>query len=103
FISWESASEEVMRLVYDRLVANGMTRFIVLDPMHDMAAIRRTAHLIRLAGGQEIVGALTYTLSEVHHDAFHPGLAAGMARCRDVARVSGKEPAGLRPPERAGT
>ena len=49
FISWESASEEVMRLVYDRLVANGMTRFIVLDPMHDMAAIRRTAHLIRLA------------------------------------------------------
>jgi oxaloacetate decarboxylase alpha subunit len=103
FISWESASEEVMRLVYDRLVANGMTRFIVLDPMHDMAAIRRTAHLIRLAGGQEIVGALTYTLSEVHHDAFYAGLAAGMARCRDIDRVYIKDPTGLLTPERART
>ena len=103
FISWESASEEVMRLVYDRLVANGMTRFIVLDPMHDMAAIRRTAHLIRLAGGQEIVGALTYTLSEVHHDAFYAGLAAGMARCRDIDRVYVKDPTGLLTPERART
>jgi oxaloacetate decarboxylase alpha subunit len=103
FISWESASEEVMRLVYDRLVANGMTRFIVLDPMHDMAAIRRTAHLIRLAGGQEIVGALTYTLSEVHDDAFYAGLAAGMARCRDIDRVYIKDPTGLLTPERART
>jgi oxaloacetate decarboxylase alpha subunit len=103
FISWESASEEVMRLVYDRLVANGMTRFIVLDPMHDMAAIRRTAHLIRLAGGQEIIGALTYTLSEVHHDAFYARLAAGMARCRDIDRVYVKDPAGLLTPERART
>jgi oxaloacetate decarboxylase alpha subunit len=103
FISWESASEEVMRLVYDRLVANGMTRFIVLDPMHDMAAIRRTARLIRLAGGQEIVGALTYTLSEVHTDAFYAGLAAGMARCRDIDRAYVKDPTGLLTPERART
>lgn len=103
FISWESASEEVMRLVYDRLVASGMTRFIVLDPMHDMAAIRRTAHLIRLAGGEEIVGALTYTLSEVHDDAFYAGLAAGMAGCRDIDRVYVKDPTGLLTPERART
>ncbi len=103
FISWESASEEVMRLVYDRLVANGMTRFIVLDPMHDMAAIRRTAHLIRLAGGEEIVGALTYTLSEVHDDACYAGLAAGMAGCRDIDRVYIKDPTGLLTPERART
>jgi oxaloacetate decarboxylase alpha subunit len=103
FISWESASEEVMRLVYDRLVANGMTRFIVLDPMHDMAAIRRTAHLIRLAGGQEIVGALTYTLSEVHDDAFYASMAAGMAWCRDIDRVYVKDPTGLLTPDRART
>ena len=50
FISWEAASPEFMRLVYDRLVANGMERFIVLDPMHDMRAIRRTARMISEAG-----------------------------------------------------
>src|SRR5262245_65201445 len=66
FISWESASGEVMRLVYDRLVANGMARFIVLDPMHDMAASRRTAHGSRQAGGPELAGALTDTRREDH-------------------------------------
>jgi oxaloacetate decarboxylase alpha subunit len=103
FISWEAASPEVMRLVYDRLVASGMTRFIVLDPMHDMAAIRATARIIREAGGQEIVGALTYTVSEVHDDAFYAGLAAGMARCPDIDRVYIKDPAGLLAPDRART
>ena len=103
FISWEATSAEVMRLVYDRLVASGMTRFIVLDPMHDMDAIRRTARIIREAGGEEIVGALTFTVSEVHDDAFYAGLAAGMAGCPDIDRVYLKDPAGLLAPERART
>src|SRR5262249_35191291 len=103
FISWESASEEVMRLVYDWLVANGMTRFIVFDPMHDMAAICRTAPLIPLAGGEETVGALTYPLSEVHDHVFYAGLAAGMASWRDIDRVYVKDPTGLLTPERART
>src|SRR5262249_59533955 len=33
FISWETASPEFMQLVYDRLVADAVARFIVLDPM----------------------------------------------------------------------
>ena len=103
FISWETASPEFMRLVYDRLVANGMERFIVLDPMHDMRAIRRTARMIRAAGGSEIVGALTYTVSEVHTDAYYSGLAAQMARCRDIDRVYIKDPTGLLTPDRART
>ncbi len=32
FISWERAHPEVMRLVYERLVAAGISRFVVLDP-----------------------------------------------------------------------
>jgi oxaloacetate decarboxylase (Na+ extruding) subunit alpha len=103
FISWETASPEVMRLVYDRLVANGVERFIVLDPMHDMRAIRRTARMIRAAGGNEVVGALTYTVSEVHSDAYYSGLAAQMARCRDIDRVYIKDPTGLLMPDRART
>ena len=103
FISWETAGPGFMRLVYDRLVANGMARFIVLDPMHDMRAIRRTARMIRAAGGNEVVGALTYTVSEVHTDAYYSGLAAQMARCRDIDRVYIKDPTGLLTPDRART
>ena len=103
FISWETASPGVMRLVYDRLVANGVERFIVLDPMHDMRAIRRTARMIRAAGGDEVVGALTYTVSEVHNDAYYSGLAAQLARCRDIDRVYIKDPTGLLTPDRART
>ena len=40
FISWERAHPDVLRLVYDRLVAAGITRFVVLDPTHDMDAVR---------------------------------------------------------------
>ena len=103
FISWETASPGVMRLVYDRLVANGVERFIVLDPMHDMRAIRRTARMIRAAGGDEVVGALTYTVSEFHNDAYYSGLAVQMARCRDIDRVYIKDPTGLLTPDRART
>ncbi|HEY6277794.1 MAG TPA: hypothetical protein VIX86_15840 [Streptosporangiaceae bacterium] len=103
FISWQAASAEVMQLVYDRLVANGMGRFIVLDPMHEVAAIRRTAAMIRAAGGGEIVTALTYTLSQVHDDAFYAGLAGQLAPCPDIDRFYIKDPAGLLTPERART
>lgn len=103
FISWEVLHPDVLALVYDRLVANGVTRFVVLDPMHDMDAVRRTAATIRRAGGEEIVGALTFTISEVHDDAFYAGLAGQMAACPDIDRVYIKDPAGLLTPERART
>ena len=48
FISWERAHPEVIELVYRCLVRNGMDRFVVLDPTHDMDAARATA-----AGRQE--------------------------------------------------
>jgi oxaloacetate decarboxylase (Na+ extruding) subunit alpha len=103
FISWERVHPEVMQLAYDRLVANGITRFVVLDPMHDMDAVRASARMIRAAGATEIVGALTYTVSEVHDDAFYADLAGQMAACPDIDRVYVKDPAGLLTPERART
>lgn len=103
FISWERQDPEFMQLVYDRLVANGISRFVVLDPMHDMDAVRATAASIRKAGGTEIVAALTYTVSAVHDDAFYAGLAAEMAVCPDIDRVYIKDPTGLLTPARAQT
>src|SRR5258708_38272049 len=50
FISWERAHPDVLRLVYERLVAAGISRFVVLDPTHDMAAVLARARMIRRAG-----------------------------------------------------
>ena len=103
FISWERAHPDVMRLVYQRLVAAGISRFVVLDPTHDMGAVLATARMISQAGGTEIIAALTYTISAVHDDAFYAGIAGQAAASRDIDRAYIKDPAGLLTPERART
>jgi oxaloacetate decarboxylase alpha subunit len=103
FISWERAHPEVMRLVYERLVAAGISRFVVLDPTHDMDAVRATARMIKRAGGTETIVALTYTISAVHDDAFYAGIAGQAAAWPEVDRLYVKDPAGLLTQERART
>src|SRR5947207_857359 len=103
FISWERAHPEVMQLVYERLVAAGISRFVLLDPMHDMDAVRRSARMIKRAGGTETILALTYTISAVHDDDFYAGIAAAAAESPYIDRAYIKDPAGLLTPERART
>jgi oxaloacetate decarboxylase (Na+ extruding) subunit alpha len=103
FISWEPVHPDLIQLAYDRLVVAGMSRFVVLDPMHDMTAVLRTARMLRRAGATEIIAALTYTISAVHTDEFYAGLAGQMAACPDIDRVYVKDPAGLLTPEAART
>jgi oxaloacetate decarboxylase alpha subunit len=101
FISWEVMHPDFMQLVYDRLVASGIERFVVLDPMHDWEAIESVARMVKKAGGSEVMGALTYTISPVHDDAFYVGLAEKMGKCPDIDRAYLKDPSGLLMPERA--
>ena len=103
FFSWEMQSPDFMQLVYDRLVVNGISRFVVLEPMLDIETILESARMMRKAGGQEIIAALTYTISAVHDDAFYAGLAARIATCPDIDRAYIKDPSGLMTPERART
>jgi len=105
FISWERAHPDVIALVYQCLIRNGMNRFVVLDPTHDLDAMRATARLIKRAGGSgaEVIAALTYTISAVHDDAFYAGLARAYAACPDIDRAYIKDPAGILTPERATT
>jgi oxaloacetate decarboxylase alpha subunit len=103
FISWEPVHPDLIQIAYDRLVEAGMSRFVVLDPMHDMEAVLRTARMLRRAGASEIIAALTYTISAVHDDGFYAGLAGQMAAGPDIDRVYVKDPAGLLTPERART
>ncbi len=103
FISWDVAHPEVMQLVYDRMVEAGISRVVVLEPMHQVDAILATAAMCRRAGVAEVIGALTYTISDVHDDAFYARLAAIMAACPDIDRIYVKDPAGILTPERART
>jgi len=103
FISWETLAPDVMRLVYRCLLRHGMSRFIVLEPVHDVEAMLATARTIREEGGRDIVGALTYTLSDVHDDGFYADLAAKLAASPDFDRIYIKDPAGLLTAERAQT
>jgi oxaloacetate decarboxylase alpha subunit len=102
FISWESADPEFLRLAYRTLVANGIGRFALIDPMHDLPALLAAARTIREEGGEVLAG-LTYTVSAVHDDEFYASFAAGLGRSPDVARVYLKDPTGLLTPERART
>ena len=103
FISWETQQPDFLQLVYDRLVENGMSRFVVLEPMLDIEAILASAAMMRKAGAEEIIAALTYTISAVHDDVFYAGLAASVAACPNIDRVYIKDPSGLLTPERART
>jgi oxaloacetate decarboxylase alpha subunit len=103
FISWEAQHPDFMQLVYDRLVANGMSRFVVLDPMHDIAALLESARMIKRAGGAEVIAALTYTLSRVHDDNFYAQLAAQLVKSPHIDRFYIKDPSGLLMAERART
>jgi oxaloacetate decarboxylase (Na+ extruding) subunit alpha len=103
FISWQNSHPDTMQLVYDRLVANGIDRVVVLDPMHDMDAARATARRLKQAGVDEVVAALTFTISAVHDDAFYADLARQMRECPDIDRVYVKDPSGILTAERART
>lgn len=102
FISWESSDPEFMRLAYRTLVAAGIHRFALIDPMHDLQALLAGARMIREEGGEVLAG-LTYTVSEIHDDEFYARFAEGLGRSPDVARVYLKDPTGLMTPERART
>lgn len=103
FISWETADHEFMRLVYRTLMRNGIGRFVLLDPMHDMDALLECARIVKEEGDAENMGALTYTISDVHDDAFFANCARRIASSPHFDSIYLKDPSGLLTPERART
>ena len=103
FISWETASHEMMEFSFRLLVNNGIDRFAVMDPMNNVAAMRVMADLTRKAGGSDIVAALTFTLSPLHDDAHFADAARALTETGQFHRLYLKDPGGLVTPERART
>lgn len=103
FIAWQQADPEFMRLVYRCLQNNGIRRFILLDPMHDAAAVLEAARLVKQEGDAVNMAALTFTLSHVHDDAFYARFARRLAASADIDVFYIKDPSGLLSVERART
>jgi oxaloacetate decarboxylase alpha subunit len=103
FIAWQQADPEFMRLVYRHLQANGIRRFIMLDPMHDADAVVEASKLVKEEGDAEVMGALTFTLSDVHTDAFYADFARKLAASPHIDLFYLKDPGGLMSPERVRT
>ncbi|MEI9852109.1 MAG: biotin carboxyl carrier protein [Sphingomonas sp.] len=103
FIAWQQADPEFMRIVYRRLQANGIRRFVMLDPMHDADAVIEAARIVHAEGDAEVMGALTFTLSEVHDDAFYADFARKLAESGQIELFYMKDPGGLMSPERMRT
>ncbi|WP_408590752.1 biotin carboxyl carrier protein [Novosphingobium sp.] len=95
FIAWQQADPEFMRLVYRTLQANGVGRFVLLDPMHEIPAVIEAARLVKQEGSAEVMAALTFTLSDVHTDAFYADFARTLAQSPDIDLFYVKDPSGL--------
>lgn len=103
FIAWQQADPEFMRLVYRRLQANGIRRFVMLDPMHEVPAVIEAARIIKQEGEAEVMAALTFTLSDVHDDAFYAGFAKALMASPDIDLFYLKDPSGLMSVDRVRT
>jgi oxaloacetate decarboxylase (Na+ extruding) subunit alpha len=103
FISWETASPEFMALAFATLARNGIRRFALADPTNDAVANAAAARLVKQGGGEQVIGALVFTLSPIHDDAHYADAARTMAACPDIDALYIKDPGGLLTPERAQT
>jgi oxaloacetate decarboxylase (Na+ extruding) subunit alpha len=103
FISWETASHELMGYAFGLLARNGIERFAVMDPMNNVPAMVTMAELTRKAGGTSIVAALTFTLSPLHDDAHYADAARRLVVSGKFDGLYLKDPGGLVTPERAKT
>ena len=104
FISWERAHPEVIELVYRKLVDNGMDRFVVLDPSHDMDAARATARIAKKAGGTRgHRRAHLHDLRRARRRVLRGHRRRSTRPAPDIDRAYIKDPAGILTPDRART
>jgi oxaloacetate decarboxylase (Na+ extruding) subunit alpha len=95
FITWVPVDEDVRRLALRCVVRNGIRRIQVADPSNDPSRLRRVAEIARQEGVEEIVLALTYSVSPVHTHAYYAERAAALADCAEMDRLYLKDPGGL--------
>ena len=101
FITWEPAPRAIMRLALRLVIAYGIRRIQVVEPMNNMQALLETAKMARQEGAQQVVAGLVYSRSPVHTDPFYVNCAHQLAQHPDLIDIVYiKDPSGLLTPER---
>lgn len=95
FMSWDKASEDIMRMSLRLMAKHGVTRLQIAEPMNDADATLKVASWAKQEGFEYIVAATTFTESPVHTDQTYIDNAALFASHPDVDAVYLKDPGGL--------
>jgi oxaloacetate decarboxylase (Na+ extruding) subunit alpha len=102
FMSWDRASETVMRLSLRLMARHGLGRLQIADPMNDVPAVKTIAAWAKDEGIGYIVAATTFTESPVHTDDTYVDAARAFSDDPNIDAVYLKDPGGLLTYERVG-
>jgi oxaloacetate decarboxylase alpha subunit len=95
FIGFKRMPDSINALVLKVAKACGIRRVWILDAAHDVDLLLRTAHMSKEAGIDEVMIALSYSISPVHTDEFYAQKAREIASSPDVDLVYLKDQGGL--------
>lgn len=101
FMSWDRTPPALMRMAMRALAEAGMRRLQIAEPMNDVAATCEVARMAKQEGIEQVVAALTFTVSPVHEDSLYAACAKAYAADPSIDVVYLKDPGGLLTPERA--
>ena len=95
FIGFKRMPDSIQALVLKTVKACGIRRVWILDAAHDINLLRRTARMAKEAAVDEVMVALSFSISAVHTDEFYAQKAREIASSSDVDLVYLKDQGGL--------
>ena len=95
FIGFKRMPDSIQALVLKTVKACGIRRVWILDAAHEINLLLRTARMAKEVGIDEVMIALSYSISPVHTDKFYAQKAREVASSPDVDLVYLKDQGGL--------
>jgi len=95
FIGFKRTPYSILGLVIERMAANGIRRIWVLDAAHEIDTFYEVARMSKAAGIEEVVVALSYSISPAHTDEYYAQKTKEITACPDVDTVYLKDQGGL--------
>ena len=95
FIGFKRMPDSIQVLVLKTVKACGIRRVWILDAAHETDLLLRTARMAKEAGIEEVMIALSYSISPVHTDEFYAQKAREIVSSPDVDIVYLKDQGGL--------
>jgi len=87
FIGFKHSPDSVLALVLKRMAANGIRRLWIIDAPHEADVIYRNARWAKAAGIEDVMVALSYSISPVHTDEYYAQKARQIVECPDVDTI----------------